>query len=397
MIAHRFIGTSAFGIRAPIVREGDDLVQVVVSSVIEAQQQNEFQLRDHDVIGVTESLLARAQGNYASLEAVATDAARQLPGDFVVLFPILSRNRFSLILKGLALTGKKITVMLSYPSDEVGNQLMDVDQLMNSGLNPHHDVLTEEQFRSLFGHGFKHPFTGLDYLDLYKTCGTNNNITIALANDCRAALQFSKHVLIANIHDRHRIKRQLIQAGAETAIGLDDLLNEPVNGSGHNPDYGLLGSNQAGESRLKLFPRDCKSFVTRVQAELKEKTGRQIEVMIYGDGAFKDPQGKIWELADPVVSPGYTPGLDGLPNEIKMKYLVDNELADLTSDQAAQAVRQRIKAKDGNLVGQADSLGTTPRKMTDLLGSLCDLISGSGDKGTPIVLIQGYFDNYASE
>jgi hypothetical protein len=391
------IGTTVRGIRAPIIREGDDLVSIVVDSLLAASQQENFRFGDRDVAGVTESLLARAQGNYVDIETVAEDIKKKFPGDIVVLFPILSRNRFSVILRSLALTGKKITVMLSYPSDEVGNHLMDIDKMEEAGINPYTDVLTEADYRKHFGHSFKHPFTGLDYIDLYKSLAINDNIEVVLANDYRAALNFSQDVLIANIHDRERLSRKLLQAGARTALGLDKIMNEPINGSGFNPQYGLLGSNLSSDSRLKLFPRDCQAFVDQVQASLLEKTGRKIEVMVYGDGAFKDPQGKIWELADPVVSPGFTSGLIGTPNEIKMKYVVDNELAGMDTEATAKALREKILTKENDLLGKSASAGTTPRQLTDLLGSLFDLTSGSGDKGTPIVLAQGYFDHYAVE
>ena len=397
MTMARLIGTAAYGVRAPIIRAGDDLAPIVVDSLIQASCSGVFQFRDRDVIGVTESLLARAQGNYAHIDDLAREVTEKIPGDFVVLFPILSRNRFSLILKGLALSKKRITVMLSYPSDEVGNQLMDVDKMDQAGINPYTDVLSETDYRAYFGHEFKHPFTGLDYIDLYKGLAIDNNIEIVLANDYRAALQYSPHVLVANVHDRQRLKRQLLKAGAQTVIGLDELMSQPRNGGGYNPDFGLLGSNQAGNDRLKLFPRDCSIFVDKVQQLILAETGRHVEVMVYGDGAFKDPQGKIWELADPVVSPGFTKGLFGTPSEIKMKYVVDNELAGVDPSLAIEMLREKIRSKAPDLVGHSASLGTTPRQMTDLLGSLCDLISGSGDKGTPIVLIQGYFDNYATE
>lgn len=397
MTMARTIGTAAYGVRAPIIREGDDLAPIVADALLQAQAGGAFQIKDHDVVGITESLLARAQGNYVSIDAVAADVSRKIPGDFVVLFPILSRNRFSLILKGLARSRRRITVMLNYPCDEVGNHLMDVDRMEEAKINPYTDVLSEADYRAYFGHSFRHPFTGLDYIDLYKGLAIDGNIEIVLANDYRAALRFAPHVLVANIHDRTRLKKQLLKAGAKTAIGLDDLLNEPVEDSGYNPEFGLYGSNQASDTRLKLFPRDCRHFVGQVRQLLLEKTGKQLEVMIYGDGAFKDPQGKIWELADPVVSPGYTEGLNGMPNEIKMKYVVDTEFAGLDRIAAAEALRQKIQSKEANLIGQAASLGTTPRRLTDLLGSLCDLISGSGDKGTPIILIQGYFDNFASD
>ena len=393
----RMVGTTARGIRAPIVRQGDDLVQIVTDSIVQAAQAENFVLHDRDVVGVTESLLARAQGNYISLQAIADDVARKFPGDLVVMFPILSRNRFAMILKALAMSKRKITVMLNFPCDEVGNHLMDVDQMEDKGINPYTDVLSEQDYRVHFGHTFKHPFTGLDYIDLYKNLEIDGNIEIVLANDYRAALNFSSDVLVANIHDRSRLKKKLLAAGARTVLGLDDLAAEPLNGEGHNPEYGLLGSNQAGADRLKLFPRDCQPFVEAVQSELKKQTGQLLEVMIYGDGAFKDPQGKIWELADPLVSPGYTTGLKGTPNEIKMKYIVDNELSSLSRSEMVDALLEKIRSKGTDLVGQAESAGTTPRQLTDLLGTLCDLMSGSGDKGTPIILIQGYFDNYAAE
>lgn len=393
----RLTGTTTRGIRAPIIRQGDDLVQIVADSVLQAAASENFQVRDRDVIGITESLLARAQGNYVTVHDIAAEVKRKFPDNLVVIFPILSRNRFSLILRGLALSGKKITLMLNYPCDEVGNHLMDVDQMEEKGINPYTDILTEDDFRNYFGHSFRHPFTGLDYIDLYKELAVDNNIEIVLANDCTAALRYGQDILVANIHDRQRIKRKLLKEGARTVIGLDDMLNEPAIGRGYNPEVGLLGSNQAGAEKLKLFPRDCQPFVNLVQKKIAAVTGHMVEVMVYGDGAFKDPQGKIWELADPVVSPGFTSGLAGTPNEIKMKLIVDNELAELQGQELSDALKQKIMAKQDNLVGQQDSAGTTPRQLTDLLGTLCDLTSGSGDKGTPIVLIQGYFDNYATE
>lgn len=393
----RMIGTAVRGIRAPIVREGDDLVEIVVSSVIDAAKSEGFELRDRDVVGVTESLLARAQGNYVEISTVSADIASKFSGDIAVIFPILSRNRFSVILRSLALTGRKITLILNYPCDEVGNHLMDVDKMEEAGVNPYTDVLSEADFRRIFGYEYLHPFTGLDYIDLYKSLAENDNIEIVLANDYKAALNYSQDVLVANIHDRAKLKRKLLQAGARTALALDDIMNESVDGSGYNPDYGLYGSNQAGDTRLKLFPRECQPFVTSVQELLLARTGRKIEVMVYGDGAFKDPQGKIWELADPVVSPGFTDGLRGTPNEIKMKYIVDNELEGMGAEETSKALKDKILSKDNDLVGQKASAGTTPRQLTDLLGSLFDLTSGSGDKGTPIVLAQGYFDHYAAD
>ena len=393
----RMIGTAVRGIRAPIVREGDDLVEIVVSSVIEAAKSEGFELRDRDVVGVTESLLARAQGNYVEISTVSADIASKFSGDIAVIFPILSRNRFSVILRSLALTGRKITLILNYPCDEVGNHLMDVDKMEEAGVNPYTDVLSEADFRRIFGYEYLHPFTGLDYIDIYKSLAENDNIEIVLANDYKAALNYSQDVLVANIHDRAKLKRKLLQAGARTALALDDIMNESVDGSGYNPDYGLYGSNQAGDTRLKLFPRECQPFVNSVQEQLLARTGRNIEVMVYGDGAFKDPQGKIWELADPVVSPGFTDGLRGTPNEIKMKYIVDNELEGMGAEETSKALKDKILSKDNDLVGQKASAGTTPRQLTDLLGSLFDLTSGSGDKGTPIVLAQGYFDHYAAD
>ncbi|HHV64889.1 MAG TPA: F420-0--gamma-glutamyl ligase [Peptococcaceae bacterium] len=393
----RTVGTTVRGIRAPIAKEGDDLVKLVVDSVLQSAEAEGYELRDRDVIGITESIVARTQGNYVDVEDIAQDISRKFTGDIAVLFPILSRNRFSLILKGIALSGRKIYLFLNYPSDEVGNSLMDIDLMDEKGLNPYIDVLKESEYRQLFGARFLHPFTGIDYVQLYKDLAVNNNIEIYLANDPRVALQYTKEILVANIHERKRTKKILLQAGAERVYGLDEILTEPVNGSGFNPDYGLLGSNKATENSLKLFPRDCQPFVDKVQEVLYEKTGKKIEVLVYGDGAFKDPRGKIWELADPVVSPGYTSGLIGTPNEIKIKYIADNELANLEGKAKTEAMKQKIRAKHKNLVGRVESLGTTPRQLTDLLGSLCDLTSGSGDKGTPIVLIQGYFDDYATE
>lgn len=392
----RMVGTTGRGIRTPIIKEGDDLISIVVDSVLKAAQAENFKLRDRDVVGITESLVARAQGNYATLEDIAFDINRKFEGDIALLFPILSRNRFALILEAIALTGKKIHLFLNYPADEVGNHLMDEDLMIELGVNPYQDVLSEAEYRKLFGDKVVHPFTGIDYVQLYKDIA-GDNVEIYLANDPRVALNYSQEVLIANVHDRVRIKRTLTKAGAKKVYGLADILTEPINGSGYNEDYGLLGSNRATDTKIKLFPRDCQSLVEDIQKAFKAKTGKQIEVMVYGDGAFKDPSGKIWELADPVVSPGFTAGLKGVPSEIKLKYLADTELSDLSSEDMSQAVKQRIKAKADDLQGKPESLGTTPRQITDLLGSLCDLISGSGDKGTPIVLVQGYFDNFASE
>jgi F420-0:gamma-glutamyl ligase len=393
----RTVGTTVRGIRAPIVKKGDDVINIVVNSVLNASKCENFNLDDRDIIGVTESLVARAQGNYASSEDIAKDIANKFDGDLGVIFPILSRNRFSIILKGIASTGKKIHLVLNYPSDEVGNHLMDVDKMHELGINPYTDILTEKEYRNLFGENVPHPFTGIDYVKTYKDLAINDNIEIYLSNDPRTILNYTKDVLVANIHDRKRTKKILKEAGANKVYGLDDLLNEPINDSGYNPEYGLLGSNLASNTVVKLFPRNSKYYVDKIQKEIKERTGKTVEVMVYGDGAFKDPVGKIWELADPIVSPGYTSGLEGTPNELKLKYLADTELKDLKGEAASIAIKQKINKKDKNLVGHAEALGTTPRRLTDLLGSLCDLTSGSGDKGTPIVLIQGYFDNYATD
>ena len=393
----RTVGTTVRGIRAPIIKEGDNLVNIVVDSVLKSMHAEKFVINDRDVIGITESLVARAQGNYASVEHIAKDVNTKFKGDFAVVFPILSRNRFSLILKGLAMSGKKIYLFLSYPSDEVGNYLMDIDMMDEAGVNPCTDILSEEKYRQLFGKHVAHPFTGIDYVRMYKDLAVNDNIEIFLANDSRVALEYTKEILVANIHDRHRTKRLLLKAGATTVYGLDELLTEPVNGSGFNPDYGLLGSNTATDTTIKLFPKDCQEVVESIQGLMREKTGKNIEVMVYGDGAFKDPMGKIWELADPVVSPGYTKGLEGTSNEIKLKYVADNEFSDLDSGDTAEAIKNKIKSRDNNKRTPGEKIGTTPRQITDLLGSLCDLTSGSGDKGTPIVLIQGYFDSYACE
>ncbi len=392
----RIIGSHARSIRMPIISQGDDLEKITVDSVLKAAQQEGFSVKDRDVIGITESLLARSQGNYADISDIAQEARERFSDTFVVLFPILSRNRFSLILKGLAMSGRKVVVMLSYPSDEVGNHLMDLDAMYASGINPHTDLLTREEFREKFGHSFKHPFTGLDYIDLYMGQGVEGNIEVVLSNDPLRALEYSKDVLVAHIHERDYLKKKLLANGGHQVIGLDDLLNKPASGRGYNPEYGLLGSNQAGAARLKLFPRDSQIFCEGVQQKLFEATGKTIEVMIFGDGAFKDPQGKIWELADPVVAPGFTKGLIGTPNEIKMKYIADNELASLPPHEREEKLREIISKKGTDLVGHNASLGTTPRQLTDLLGTLCDLLSGSGDKGTPLIHIQGYFDNYSS-
>ena len=392
----RTVGTTVRGIRTPIIKTGDNLVEMVVNSLKKSWENEGYQLKDRDIVGITESLVARAQGNYVTIDDIAQDIKSKFPGEVGVVFPILSRNRFSRILKGIAKGADKVYLLLSYPSDEVGNHLMDINKMDDLGINPHTDVLTEADYRRLFG-DVKHEFTGVDYIQLYKDLSENNNIEIILANDPRVILNYTKNVLVADVHTRERTKRLLKKAGAQIVLGLEDICTEPINDSGYNPVYGLLGSNTATEDTLKLFPRDGQKYVEAIQARLKELTGKNIEVMIYGDGAFKDPQGKIWELADPVVSPAYTKGLEGLPNEIKLKYIADNEFRDLDGEEISEAMKKCISEKDENLVGDLASQGTTPRKLTDLLGSLCDLTSGSGDKGTPIVLIQGYFDNYATE
>ena len=391
----RKIGTVSRGVRCPIIREGDDISNIVVTSVIEAAESEGFELRDKDVVSITESVVARAQGNYASVDAIAKDVKEKLGGETVgVIFPILSRNRFAICLRGIAKGCKKIVLMLNYPSDEVGNALVSLDQLDDAGINPYSDVLTEAKYRELFGEN-PHPFTGVDYVkyygDLIRSCGAE--VEIILANDPRVILKYTDCVLNCDIHTRVRTKRILRDAGAKCVCGLDDILNSSVDGSGFNEKYGLLGSNKSTEDMVKLFPQECFDLVYDIQAKLKDKTGKNIEVMIYGDGAFRDPVGKIWELADPVVSPAYTDGLEGTPNELKLKYLADNDFANLKGEELKAAIEGAIKKKDGDLVGNMASQGTTPRRLTDLIGSLCDLTSGSGDKGTPIVLVQGYFDN----
>ena len=391
----RKIGTVSRGIRCPIFREGDDIAKIVVDSVIEASEAEGFALRDRDVVGITESVVARTQGNYASVDAIAKDVKNKLGGGTIgVIFPILSRNRFAICLRGISKGAKKIVLMLNYPSDEVGNALVSLDQVDEAGVNPYSDVLTEEKYRELFGVN-PHPFTGVDYIqyygDLIRSCGAEAEII--LANDPRVILRYTDSVLNCDIHSRARTKRILKAAGAKTVVGLDEILNESVDGSGFNSSYGLLGSNKSTEDTVKLFPQDCFGLVNDIQAKFLEKTGKNIEVMIYGDGAFKDPVGQIWELADPIVSPAYTKGLEGTPNELKLKYLADNDFADLKGDELKKAIEEAIREKDGNLVGSMASQGTTPRRLTDLIGSLCDLTSGSGDKGTPVILVQGYFDN----
>ena len=391
----RKVGTISRGIRCPIIREGDDIGAIMVNSVIEAAEAEGFELRDRDVVAVTESVVARSQGNYASVEAIATDVKAKLGGETVgVIFPILSRNRFAICLRGIAMGAKKIVLMLNYPSDEVGNALVSLDQLDEAGINPYSDVLSEAKYRELFGEN-RHPFTGVDYIqyygDLIRSCGAEAEIV--LANDPRVILNYTDSVLNCDIHSRARTKRILKAAGAKRVVGLDEILNAPVNGSGFNEKYGLLGSNKSTEDTVKLFPQDCFDLVYSVQEEFLKRTGKNIEVMVYGDGAFKDPVGKIWELADPVVSPAYTKGLEGTPNELKLKYLADNDFAHLQGEELKQAIEKAIKEKGSDLVGNMASQGTTPRRLTDLIGSLCDLTSGSGDKGTPIILVQGYFDN----
>ena len=394
----RKVGTVSRGIRCPIIREGDDLVKIVTGSVLEAAEAEGFAIRDRDVIAVTESVVARAQGNYASIEAIAQDVKEKLGGETIgVIFPILSRNRFAICLRGIAKGAKKVVLMLSYPSDEVGNELVSFDQLDAAGINPYSDVLTLEKYRELFGEN-KHPFTGVDYVSYYgdviREAGAEAEIIFA--NDCRSILAYTKNVLNCDIHTRARTKRLLLAAGEERVMGMDDILTSPVNGSGCNEKYGLLGSNKSTEDTIKLVPRECTDLVLNIQKEILDRTGRHVEVMVYGDGAFKDPVGKIWELADPCVSPASTPGLEGTPNELKLKYLADNDFKDLSGEALKEAISNRIREKKDNLVGDMVSQGTTPRKLTDLIGSLCDLTSGSGDKGTPVILIQGYFDNYVS-
>ena len=394
----RKVGTVSRGIRCPIIREGDDLAKIVVDSVLEAAESEGYALRDRDVVAVTESVVARSQGNYASVDAIAEDVRNKLGGETIgVIFPILSRNRFAICLRGIAKGAKKVVLMLSYPSDEVGNELVSFDQLDAAKINPYSDVLTLEKYRELFGAN-PHPFTGVDYVQYYSDLirESGAEVEVIFANDCRTILNYTKNVLNCDIHTRARTKRLLYAAGAEKVCGLDDILTASVNGSGYQEQYGLLGSNKSTEDTIKLFPRACQGLVEEIQQKLLEKTGKHVEVMVYGDGAFKDPKGKIWELADPVVSPAYTAGLEGTPNELKLKYLADNDYANLSGAELKAAIEGAIRKKDGNLVGNMASQGTTPRRLTDLIGSLCDLTSGSGDKGTPIIHIQGYFDNYTN-
>lgn len=395
----RRVGTVSRGIRCPIIREGDDLAEIVVNSVIEASEAEGFSLHDRDVIGITESVVARSQGNYASVDAIAKDVREKTGGGTVgVIFPILSRNRFAICLKGIAKGVEKVVLMLSYPSDEVGNELISLDKLDDASVNPYSDVLSLEQYRDLFGENL-HPFTGVDYVAYYseviRECGAE--VEVVFANHAQDILAYTDKVIAADIHTRNRTKRILMANGASVVLGLDEILNKPVDGSGYNEKYGLLGSNKSTEESVKLFPNECTDLVASIQSKMKDRTGKLMEVMVYGDGAFKDPVGKIWELADPVVGVASTPGLDGTPNELKLKYLADNDFKDLSGDALKEAISQRIREKDSNLVGRMESEGTTPRRITDLIGSLCDLTSGSGDKGTPVVLVQGYFDNYTND
>lgn len=394
----RKVGTISRGIRCPIIRQGDDLSKIVVESVLDAAASEGFELRDRDVISVTESIVARAQGNYASIEAIAMDTKQKLGGGTIgIIFPILSRNRFAICLKGIAMGAKKVVLMLSYPSDEVGNELVSLDALDEAGINPYSDVLTLARYRDLFGEN-KHPFTGIDYVEYYsqliKDAGAE--VEVIFANQAKTILGHADHIVNCDIHTRARTKRILLANGAKVVCSLDDILNESINGSGYNKLYGLLGSNKSTEDTIKLFPRECQDLVEDIQKQILDITGKHVEVMVYGDGAFKDPQGKIWELADPVVSPAYTKGLEGTPNELKLKYLADNDFKELTGEALKEAIANSIKQKNDNLVGNMASQGTTPRRLTDLIGSLCDLTSGSGDKGTPVVLVQGYFDSFVS-
>lgn len=399
MSNERRVGTVSRGIRCPIIREGDDLAKIVSESVLEAAKSDNFSIRDRDVISITESIVARAQGNYCSVDDIAADVKAKLGGGTVgVIFPILSRNRFAICLKGIAKGCKKVVLMLSYPSDEVGNHLISMDKIDESGVNPYSDVLSLERYRELFGYE-KHEFTGVDYVEYYgnlvRECGAE--VEIIFANQAKAILNYCDHIINCDIHTRARTKRILLSGGAKVVCSLDDIMNAPVNGSGCNEKYGLLGSNKSTEDKIKLFPRDCKDLVLKIQDIMLKETGKHVEVMVYGDGAFKDPQGKIWELADPVVSPAFTDGLIGTPNELKLKYLADNDYKDLSGEALKEAISKSIREKDGSsLVGNMASQGTTPRQLTDLIGSLCDLTSGSGDKGTPVVLVQGYFDNYTN-
>lgn len=392
----RKVGTISRGIRGPIIREGDNLVDIAVTCVLEAAESEGFSLRDRDVIALTESIVARAQGNYASVDDIAADVKAKLGGGTIgVIFPILSRNRFAICLKGIAMGAKKVVLMLSYPSDEVGNALLTYDQLDNAGINPYSDVLSLEKYRELFGENV-HEFTGVDYVEYYSNIirKAGAEVEVVFANQAKTILNYADCIINCDIHTRKRTKRILLENGAKVVCGLDDILTSSINGSGFNAKYGLLGSNKSTEDKIKLFPQECQDLVENIQSEILKKTGKHVEVMVYGDGAFKDPQGKIWELADPVVSPAFTSGLIGTPNELKLKYLADNDFKNLSGAELKEAISNSIKAKDKNLVGNMASQGTTPRQLTDLIGSLCDLTSGSGDKGTPIILIQGYFDNF---
>ncbi len=392
----RKVGTVSRGLRAPIIKDGDDLTQIVIDTVMDAANSGEFTIQDRDIVAVTESILARAQANYATTDQLAADVKAKLGGETIgVIFPILSRNRFGICLRGIAKGAKKVVLMLSYPSDEVGNHLLDIELLDDAGINPYTDVLTQEKFEELFGQS-RHTFTGMDYVNYYKSLIEEEGAEaeVIFSNNCKTILNYTKNVLTCDIHTRARTKKLLKAAGAEVVLGMDDLLTESVDGSGYNDKYGILGSNKSTENSIKLFPVNCQEFVDGIQSKLKVLTGKTVEVMIYGDGAFKDPVGKIWELADPVVSPGYTAGLEGTPNEVKLKYLADNEFANLKGDELKAAISEYIKNKDEDLGDSMVAQGTTPRKLTDLIGSLCDLTSGSGDKGTPFIYIQGYFDNY---
>ena len=395
----RVVGTCSRGLRAPIIREGDDICKIATDVVMEAVKNGEMTVKDKDILCMTEAIVARAQGNYATTDDIAADVKAKLGGETIgVIFPILSRNRFAVCLRGIAMGAKKVVLMLSYPGDEVGNHLVDLDKVDEQGVDPYKDVLTLEKYRELFGYGV-HRFTGVDYVDYYKTIieESGAEAEIIFANNPKAILDYTNKVLCCDIHTAKRTKRILLDAGASVVLGLDNILDSSVNGSGYNEDYGLLGTNKATENSVKLFPRDAQTLVENIQQKMKELTGKHVEVMVYGDGAFKDPVGEIWEFADPVVAPFYTSGLEGTPNELKIKYLADNDFSELSGDELKEAIKGEIEKKDGNLVGKMASEGTTPRRLTDLIGSLCDLTSGSGDKGTPFVYIQGYFDNYTTE
>jgi len=391
----RTFGTQAIGIRTPIIHQGDNLLEIITNAIIEHTKETNTTICDHDIIGITEAVVARAQGNYATVAQIAADIKTKFPtGPVGIVFPILSRNRFSILLKAIATAVDELYIQLSYPTDEVGNHIISTEQIYEANINPHKDVFTEQEFRQLFP-DLKHKFTAIDYLELYRNLG--NQAKIILANDPCEILKYTKKIIVADIHTRTKTKQRLLTAGAGTVYGLEDILTQSINNSGYNQTYGLLGSNKASEDKVKLFPHSCEEFVTKVQTLIYEKTGAKIEVLIYGDGAFKDPVGKIWELADPVVSPAFTNGLLGLPNELKLKYIADTEFAHKRGTEAREAIIERIRQKQKNLIGKEETEGTTPRRLTDLIGSLCDLISGSGDKGTPIILIKGYFDNYACE